>query len=176
MSISFRFSYYITHSFSCKTFTQGKGRHILDKELHFSVHGSNSPTGKTTFFSYLFFILIHTIHPDKSFSSLYSSQQPPTTFSFPKSTAPPFPLRKEQTFQRNQASIAYQAPITVGISPYIKAGQDNPVERIQRDAKESYIPFPMWGVVQIPQAQQPLHVCRGLLTHQCRRQISIKCD
>lgn len=118
--------------------------------------------GKPLFSYYLLFILIHTIHPDKSLSSLYSSQQPPTTFSFPKSTAPLFPLRKKQTSQRYQASIAYQDPITVGINPYIKAGQDSPVERVQRDEKEPYIPFPMWGVAQIPQAKQPLHVCSGL--------------
>lgn len=109
------------------------------------------------------------MHPDKSLSSVYSSQQPPTAFSFPRSTAPLYSLRKEQTSQRYQASLACQDPITVGINPYMKAGQDNPVERVQRAYKRVICPIPYVRSGTKPQAKQPLLACRGPATCQCRR-------
>lgn len=62
---------------------------------------------------YYYYSLIHYILT--SFSSLHSSL-------FPRSTPPRFPLRKEQTFQRDQSNTAYQVTVKLGTTPHIKAG------------------------------------------------------
>lgn len=131
VSISFRFSYHTTHSFSyCKTFTQGKGRHILDKELHFSVHGNNSPTGKTiVFFSFLF--LFHSCTYNTSW------QKPLLTILLP--TVPYNLLHCSSFYPQKRTDFpeisSKHNPITVGKNPYIKAEQDNPLEKVQRACK-----------------------------------------
>jgi len=75
-------------------------------------------------FFYFYLFVSHTIHPDHSFPSLYSSY-------FPSLQDPCYPPLsnpgKEQVSQGHQLNMTRQATITPGTKTHIEAGQGNPV-------------------------------------------------